>query len=259
MEIRNALTVVPGPASRLHGDQATHRPDRPGEAAQRAGGRDAADPQTATQSETSQAVLPSRRQDGRDTQTGSSPRVHKPAHQEHTPEERRILEALKRRDAQIRSREAAQQAAAEGLSRGGAQFSYEVGPDGHAYAVDGEVPLDTSPIPGDPDATAQKMRRIQRAALAAQPSARDFSVAAEAGREAKQAEQEARQAMRDKDRLPGEPAKGVPRPTRVEPAEAGLEHAARTAEDVDADAPSAYELALDGGSRRSGIQINLRR
>ena len=55
----------------------------------------------------------------------------------------------------------------------------------------GRYNIDTSPIPGDPQATIQKAQRIRSAALApANPSAQDRSVAAQATRLEAQARQE---------------------------------------------------------------------
>lgn len=60
----------------------------------------------------------------------------------------------------------------------GANFSFKRGPDGINYAVGGEVGIDSSPIPGDPEATIAKMRQVKQAALApANPSSQDIKVA----------------------------------------------------------------------------------
>ena len=45
--------------------------------------------------------------------------------------------------------------------------SYATGPDGQLYAVAGEVAIDTSPDPSDPEKTLQKARVIEAAANAA--------------------------------------------------------------------------------------------
>ena len=75
--------------------------------------------------------------------------------------------------------------------RGGARFSYTTGPDGRAYATGGEVSIDRSAVPGDPAATIQKLRQVQRAALApADPSPQDRSVAAGASMSITQAQME---------------------------------------------------------------------
>lgn len=56
------------------------------------------------------------------------------------------------------------------------------------YAVAGEVGIDTSAIPGDPQATLRKAQTILRAALApADPSPQDRQVAAQANAMAQQA------------------------------------------------------------------------
>jgi len=60
-------------------------------------------------------------------------------------------------------------------------LTYERGPDGAQYAVGGEVPIDVSPVAGDPQATIEKMRVVRSAAMApAQPSSQDRAVAAQA-------------------------------------------------------------------------------
>lgn len=100
-----------------------------------------------------------------------------------TEEERREVEKLKQRDAEVRRHEAAHKAAAGKYAKGGPTFEYETGPDGKQYAVGGEVQIDTSEVSGDPQATIQKMQQIQRAANApAEPSSQDRRVAAQAAR-----------------------------------------------------------------------------
>ncbi len=98
--------------------------------------------------------------------------------QQKDPEVQRQINELKARDQEVRAHELAHAAAAGGLAKGGPTFEYQRGPDGQLYAVGGEVQIDTSGIPGDPEATLQKAQQIQQAALApAQPSAQDRSVA----------------------------------------------------------------------------------
>ena len=92
--------------------------------------------------------------------------------------EMRQLQALRNRDREVRTHEQAHAAAAGSLANGTAGYTYQRGPDGRLYAVGGEVKIDTAPIPGDPQATVNKARRIQQAALApAQPSSRDRAIA----------------------------------------------------------------------------------
>ncbi len=81
----------------------------------------------------------------------------------------------------MRAHEQAHLAAAGGLARGGAAYTYEKGPDGRLYATGGEVSLDASPVPHNPAATLAKARQIQAAATApADPSPQDRAVAAAA-------------------------------------------------------------------------------
>lgn len=105
-----------------------------------------------------------------------------------TEQESRLLRELQAADQEVRQHELAHIAAGGQYVTSGAKFEYRRGPDGRNYAVAGEVSIDTSPIPGDPAATAEKMRAIQRAALApASPSSQDRKVAAQASSEAAQA------------------------------------------------------------------------
>ncbi len=98
-----------------------------------------------------------------------------------SPEEQKRVEELKRTDAKVRAHEMAHIAAGGGLVRGGANYSYEIGPDGKQYAVGGEVKIDMSVNPDDPEAAIQKMQQVRRAALApADPSPQDRSVAQQA-------------------------------------------------------------------------------
>ncbi|WP_457575548.1 putative metalloprotease CJM1_0395 family protein [Desulfomarina sp.] len=92
----------------------------------------------------------------------------------------RILESLKKRDREVRTHEQAHLAAAGRYAGGGAHFTTQKGPDGRAYAVSGEVPIDVS-TENSPEATISKMETIKRAALAPQnPSSADRRIAAQA-------------------------------------------------------------------------------
>lgn len=105
-------------------------------------------------------------------------------------QQQETLRKLQARDKAVRAHEAAHLGAAGGLARGGASFTYEIGPDGRAYAVGGEVGIDTS-AGNSPEDTIAKAERIRRAALApADPSAQDIQVAAQAARMAAQARAE---------------------------------------------------------------------
>jgi len=101
--------------------------------------------------------------------------------QELSEAELRQIKQLQASDREVRAHEAAHMAAAGGLVRGGASFSYQAGPDGRAYAIGGEVSIDTSPVRDNPQATIQKAQTIRAAALApANPSSADHAVAAAA-------------------------------------------------------------------------------
>ncbi len=112
--------------------------------------------------------------------------------------EARELQELKKTDRQVRQHEQAHLTAGAGVIVSGAQFSYRRGPDGQLYAVSGEVKIDLSPVPGDPEATAEKARQVQRAALApSDPSAQDRRVAMQARIMENQARAEAREQEQD--------------------------------------------------------------
>lgn len=88
---------------------------------------------------------------------------------------------LAARDREVRAHEQAH-ASVGGRYASAPSYTFQRGPDGRQYAVGGQVSIDVSPIPGDPEATLAKARIVRRAALApAQPSAQDRAVAAEAG------------------------------------------------------------------------------
>ncbi|MFO7807867.1 putative metalloprotease CJM1_0395 family protein [Guyparkeria sp.] len=107
-------------------------------------------------------------------------------------EEQRMLTELKARDREVRAHENAHRAAGGDLVRGGS-YDYQQGPDGKRYAVGGDVQIDTTPVPDDPRATAEKMARVIRAALApAEPSPTDLAVAAQATAERNRAQAESR-------------------------------------------------------------------
>ncbi|MBF0201926.1 MAG: hypothetical protein HQK66_11565 [Desulfamplus sp.] len=98
-----------------------------------------------------------------------------------TEQDIRLLTELQKTDTEVRAHEMAHIAAGGQYVTSVAKLELRKGPDGRNYAVGGEVSIDTSPIPGDPRATAEKMRQIQMAALApASPSNQDRKVAARA-------------------------------------------------------------------------------
>lgn len=95
-------------------------------------------------------------------------------------QELEISRDLAERDREVRAHEQAH-ASVGGKYASAPSYTYERGPDGRMYAVEGEVKIDTSPIPNDPQATLEKAEIIQRAALSvAEPSSADRAAAADA-------------------------------------------------------------------------------
>ncbi len=110
--------------------------------------------------------------------------------------ERAEVRKLQARDREVRSHEQAHKAAAGDLASGGPSFQYETGPDGHRYAVGGEVQISTREG-STPEETLRNAERVRRAATAPeQPSSQDRRVAAEATQAAQKARTEI-QAERD--------------------------------------------------------------
>ena len=115
--------------------------------------------------------------------------------QEKAEQER--VAALKRRDQEVRNHEAAH-ARTGGQYAGTPEFTYVKGPDNILYAVEGEVPIDISEVPNDPEATVAKMEQVVRAALApANPSAQDQRVASKASVIASEARAEIEKSKRE--------------------------------------------------------------
>ncbi|WP_299194439.1 putative metalloprotease CJM1_0395 family protein [uncultured Amphritea sp.] len=115
--------------------------------------------------------------------TGSqntAPRNTEAQSQDLQSNEQQMLQELSARDREVRQHELSH-AAAGGQYAGAPTFEYQRGPDGRLYAVGGEVSIDTSPVPNDPQATLEKATVILRAALVvAEPSPQDRAVAARA-------------------------------------------------------------------------------
>lgn len=95
-----------------------------------------------------------------------------------TPEERQLVRDLRARDREVRNHEEAH-ARVGGRYAGMPSYDLQSGPDGKRYAIGGSVPIDVSPVRGDPEATVAKMEIVKAAALApAKPSAADRNIAA---------------------------------------------------------------------------------
>lgn len=104
-----------------------------------------------------------------------------------TAQEQQQVLQLRQIDRQVRAHEQAHLSVGGDLVRGGASFSYQVGPDRQRYAVAGEVSIDVSAA-STPQETLPKAEHIRATALApADPSAQDQSVAAQAERLASEA------------------------------------------------------------------------
>lgn len=126
--------------------------------------------------------------------------VKRRAEQERQQAERDQIQELSARDREVRAHEQAH-AAVAGQYGSSPTYSFVRGPDGVSYAVGGEVKIDTSPIPGDPEATLRKAQQLRRAANApADPSSQDSSVAAQAA----QMEQQARAELREQQSIESE-------------------------------------------------------
>lgn len=105
-------------------------------------------------------------------------------------DDRKKIQELKKRDAEVRRHEQAHLRAASGLEASGPNYTYEIGPDNKRYAVAGEVDIDTSQEK-DPQDTIEKAQQIVKAALApADPSSADRRVAADARRMEREARAE---------------------------------------------------------------------
>ncbi|MBN2647612.1 MAG: hypothetical protein JXR44_07500 [Thiotrichales bacterium] len=145
-------------------------------------------PQTELPTEPSRTIPVLSRMEPASTNSPSFPSVVEPQTSEQSgpkPQQaaqqiEQVLNQLRARDREVRAHEMAHLSVA-GPYATGMSFSYQTGPDGKRYAIGGEVGIDTAPVANDPEATVQKARVIQSAALApAEPSAQDYRVAAAA-------------------------------------------------------------------------------
>lgn len=156
------------------------------DAGRRASKRDSVSPQTTQTDDSSPEETDSSRSDIRQERESRQER----AEQKQQEADLAQVRQLKSRDAEVKAHEAAH-AAVGGQLAGTPSYTYQRGPDGVRYAVAGEVPIDVGVIPGDPQATLEKMQQVQRAALApAEPSSQDRQVAALAAQQAAEARAE---------------------------------------------------------------------
>ena len=93
------------------------------------------------------------------------------AQQQESEQEQQVLEQeqqqikeLKARDTEVRIHEQAH-ASVGGKYAGSPSYEYQRGPDGTNYAVGGEVQIDVAEIPGDPQATIEKMQTVRACLL----------------------------------------------------------------------------------------------
>lgn len=108
-------------------------------------------------------------------------------------EEIELVRELAERDREVRAHEQAHQSVG-GQYAGPIELTYQNGPDGKRYAVAGEVSIDMSAVPNDPEATLAKAEQVRRAALApAEPSVQDRQVAALATQMSIEAQNDIRQ------------------------------------------------------------------
>ena len=93
-------------------------------------------------------------------------------------DEKRLVNDLQARDAEVKAHEAAHQSG--GASTGAATYSYQQGPDGRMYAIGGEVSVSfqTGSTPQETIANAQAV--IASALAPADPSGQDMAVASSA-------------------------------------------------------------------------------
>ncbi len=105
--------------------------------------------------------------------------AQKKATDELSPDEERLVKDLQARDAEVKTHEAAHQAAGAGLT-GAASYTYQQGPDGKMYAIGGEVSISMQ-TGSTPEETIRNARKIAAAAMApASPSGQDNAVASSA-------------------------------------------------------------------------------
>lgn len=136
--------------------------------------------QTRAQTDEDEPETPEPRSASREEGSRSNARSEKVDEQGLTEADRRTIEQLKRRDREVREHERAH-ASAGGSIAGSPTFKFTRRPDGRQYAVGGEVSIDASPVPGNPQATIRKLEQVKRAALAPRtPSGQDRSVASSA-------------------------------------------------------------------------------
>lgn len=88
--------------------------------------------------------------------------------------EQQAIDALKRRDKEVRAHEAAHSGDPRLVKIGAAQFDYTIGPDGKAYATGGRVTLSTGNA-RTPEEALSKAEALKKASMSpGEPSSKDF-------------------------------------------------------------------------------------
>ena len=130
--------------------------------------------QEATQEARPRIIGDRSEEDGSDQQR--SPGQERQEQREQRAEQAEIAE-LAATNRKVRAHEQAH-ASVGGVYAGSPSYTYKTGPNGVRYAVGGEVSIDLSPVPGNPEATLRKAEQVARAALApTDPSPTDRRVA----------------------------------------------------------------------------------
>ncbi|EQB38756.1 hypothetical protein M947_08635 [Sulfurimonas hongkongensis] len=111
-------------------------------------------------------------------------------------DEKRVVQSLQSRDAEVRAHEAAHQSG--GAATGGASYTYQKGPDGRMYAIGGEVSISYK-SGSTPQETIANADAVIAAALApANPSGQDLAVASSANVMKVKAQQQLAQETQEK-------------------------------------------------------------
>ena len=111
-------------------------------------------------------------------------------------DEKRVVQSLQSRDAEVRAHEAAHKSG--GASTGAASYTYQKGPDGRMYAIGGEVSVSYKEG-STPQETIANADAVIAAALApANPSAQDIAVASSANVMKVKAQQQLAQETKEK-------------------------------------------------------------
>lgn len=155
------------------------------------------------------------------------------------------LRQLKARDTEVRTHEQAHLTAAGQYAASGANFTFQLGPDGKRYAVGGEVQIDIGKE-STPEATLQKMEVIARAALApASPSSADRQIAAQAAIKAAQARQEIIKNERAEGGTGSEEIASPTREVSAAPEQENRSSGADTSAPVEGPSPATLKAVID--------------